>query len=191
MAKRSERITFACARCGGRGTKRLIGPGSSRIWCARCENAVGNIDEKLDAILEKVSTMPKGNPCKAVGQFAGSWDRTFHTTCPECGKRLLVTRDNNIRYHVPAKERVATSPELDRAFKAVDRYFDKTAAAITKATTSHSANSDPRNPAHDLLKAAKRVVELIEESDADRWDAIASYREALESLKAAIAKMRE
>ena len=57
--------------------------------------------------------------------------------------------------------------------------------------TSHSANSDPRNPAHDLLKAAARVVELIEESDADRWDAIASHREALDALKAAIDRMRK
>ena len=135
--------------------------------------------------------MPKGNPCKAVGQFARNWDSSFHTTCPECGKRLLVTRDNSIPYHVPTKKQASTSPELDRAFKAVDRYFDKTAAAITKATTSHSANRDPRNPAHDLLKTAERVVELIEESDADRWDAITSHREALESLRAAIARIRE
>lgn len=85
---------------------------------------------------------------------------------------------------------LATSPELDRTLQTIgtmlpgERYWRKVA-------TSHSIDSDPRNPAHDLLKAAKRVVELIEESDADRWDAIASYREALESLKATIARIRE
>ena len=60
MLKRNERITFTCERCGSRGTKRLIGPGSSRIWCARCENAVGNIDEKLDAIIEQGEHNAKG-----------------------------------------------------------------------------------------------------------------------------------
>ena len=85
---------------------------------------------------------------------------------------------------------LATSPELDRALQTIgtmlpgERHW-------RSVTTSHSANSDPRNPAHDLLKAAERVVELIEESDPDRWDAIASYREALESLKAAIARMHK
>lgn len=68
--------------------------------------------------------------------------------------------------------------------------IDAVLAGKPAVTSSHKASTDTRNPAYNLLKAAERIVELIEENDADRWDVIASHREALESLKTAIEAMR-
>jgi hypothetical protein len=77
MPKHTERISFICANCGCRGTKRLVGPGSSRIWCARCENAAGNVDDQLDAIMTMHSCRELSNTREVLAavvlQLGGSF----------------------------------------------------------------------------------------------------------------------